>query len=124
MTDITMAKTNLQNNLHAIVVVGAILAAITVVIFIAYQSIGLAAITVVIFIAYQSIGVGSKSAQPNQVDKVNNQVLEVMAMPKTSHRKAYLADAAHVLEDGELTVVEYRYMQSNYKSLLAKEISN
>lgn len=108
MTDMTMAKTNLQNNLYAFIVVGAVLTAITI----------------VIFIAYQSIGVGGKSAQPNQVDKVNNQVVNAMAMPKTSHRKAYLANAAHVLEDGELTVIEYQYMQSNYKSFLAKEASN
>ena len=80
-----------------------------------------AVLIILVYIAYQSIGVGSDAALSSQYDKVNDQVAEVMAMPKTSYRKAYLENAAHVLQDNELTKVEYRYMQSNYRTLMAKE---
>lgn len=105
MTDSLIAKSIMKENLY-IVMAGFGLLVVLAVFF---------------YVAYQSMSVGGGSATSSQHNKVSDQITEVLAMPESRYRKAYLENAAHVLQDNRLTIIEYRYMQSNYHTLLERE---
>lgn len=105
MTDSVTAKSITKENLYIVI-----------------AGIGLLVVLAVFFyVEYQSMSVGGGSATSSQHNKVSDQITEVLAMPESRYRKAYLENAAHVLQDNRLTIIEYRYMQSNYHTLLERE---